>query len=113
MSDANESECKKCHGHKAIEAATYKVFKACPECGGLGHIDWITTAMGQNSKKHNSHLLYNIAMRNTQAMIAAIKEQYMQLGQIVDIQIVFENPRKYEISNNIKGLIDVQNIKRI
>ena len=86
MEDINET-CQICHGEKYINAKTYHVIQVCPKCNGLGHIDWVSYAMGQNTKDHNRQLMHDAVQQNIHNMLYALREQYYMVGMEIDIKV--------------------------
>lgn len=87
MDDVNDETCGICHGNKVVKAKHYHVLQVCPKCNGLGHIDWVSYAMAQNTKEHNRELIHDVAWQNINNMIYALREQYYMMGLEVDIQV--------------------------
>ena len=73
------------------------VGRICPQCNGKGHTDWITNAMGgkYNYQEPDHQLLYNMVIRNIQELTTEIKQQGMQLGVVIDVNIEMRNERDF------------------
>jgi len=89
MEFINNETCDICHGAKTIKAKHNYILQVCPKCNGLGHIDWISQAMAQNTRNHNRQFIQDVAWQNINNMINSIKEQYYILGLDVDIQVQY------------------------
>ena len=92
-----EYPCRQCSGSKMINYPI-PIGRICPQCNGKGHTDWINNAMGNrpNYEPPDHQLLYDMVMRNVQFLITEIKQQGMQLGMIIDINIEMYNQRDFE-----------------
>lgn len=87
MGNINNKECKICHGRRYIPKDVHDIYDICPKCGGLGYMDWISRAMGQNTTNHNRNIEYNIAYRNIEALKHLIVKEARKVGQDVFVEI--------------------------
>jgi len=95
--DEDRHTCRVCHGRKVIPGS-FTIRDVCPNCNGIGEIDWVCNAMGGEGRNpHPDHqFLYNIAQRNIQEMIQEIKRQGGMLGMVVNIEVHFEREPSFE-----------------
>lgn len=96
MNSHDEYPCRQCRGSKMIDSSI-PIGRICPQCNGKGYTDWITNAMGDRYRHEepDHQILYNMVMRNIQQLTTEIKQQGMQLGIVIDINIEMRNERDF------------------
>jgi DnaJ-class molecular chaperone len=91
MSSSNkiDNTCKKCYGFRFIRKASIVLDEVCPDCCGDGYNDWVTKAMGRNSKssKKYTQKRFNTLQKNTQILVSELKRLYLDENLNIDIEL--------------------------
>lgn len=106
------TECSECKGERVIKEIFY-LLRACKKCNGIGLLDWIDNAIGNNKLEleRTRDIEASIVRSNVSRLISLITEEYARFGEMVNVEIKHVSTRyhyEHQLSDKLKLTKDKQ-----